>query len=241
MNDLTYKTEVFEGPLDLLLSLISKNKVDIMDIPIALILEQYMEYMDEMARLDMEIAGEFIVMASELMLIKSKMLLPRPLPEGEEDPRARLALSLLEYKYIKEASTELDERQKVYSLRFVKDTDEIPPDDSYVHPYSVSVLKSAMQRVLMRVAEEKNPQADNIRPIIKRKIVPVGAKIVFVMKYLLANGDTHVDTLFLTASSRSEIVALFMATLELLKADRVYVSSDGDDSDTSNFVIGIRH
>lgn len=238
MNELTYKTEVFEGPLDLLLSLISKNKVDIMDIPIALILEQYMQYIEQMARMDMEIAGEFIVMASELMLIKSKLLLPRPLPEGVSDPRAELALALLEYKYIKESSTELDERQKIFSSRFVKDTDEIKADDDHIRPYNVSVLKNAMLRVLMRVSETKKPQGDNIRPIIKRRIVPVGGKIVFVMKYLLKHGDTHIDTIFMTSSSRSEIVAVFMATLELLKADRIYVSCE--DEDTGNCVIGIR-
>ena len=78
MSDLNFRLEVFEGPLDLLLSLIAKNKVDIYDIPIALILDQYMEYIEQMRQMDMEIAGEFIVMAAELMLIKSRMLLPRP-------------------------------------------------------------------------------------------------------------------------------------------------------------------
>ncbi|MBE6637697.1 MAG: segregation/condensation protein A, partial [Ruminococcaceae bacterium] len=93
MSDLSFKLEVYEGPLDLLLSLIAKNKVDIYDIPIALILEQYMDYLEQMRLMDMEIAGDFIVMAADLMLIKSRMLLPKPSVEGEEeeDPRAKLA------------------------------------------------------------------------------------------------------------------------------------------------------
>ena len=85
MSDLNFRLEVFEGPLDLLLSLIAKNKVDIYDIPIALILDQYMEYIEQMRQMDMEIAGEFIVMAAELMLIKSRMLLPRPETEEKDE------------------------------------------------------------------------------------------------------------------------------------------------------------
>ena len=106
MNELNFRLEVFEGPLDLLLSLISKNKVDIYDIPIALILDQYMEYLDQMRQMDMDIAGDFIVMAADLMLIKSKMLLPKTVIDGEEpeDPRAELARSLIAYKQAKEAA-----------------------------------------------------------------------------------------------------------------------------------------
>ena len=103
MENPSYKLEVFEGPLDLLLRLIEKNKVQITDIPIALIFEQYMEYIDEMKRMDMEVAGEFIVMASELMLIKSRMLLPKP--ESDEDPRAKLAEALAEYSRMKAAAS----------------------------------------------------------------------------------------------------------------------------------------
>ncbi len=237
-QELTYKIEVFEGPLDLLLALISKNKIDIADIPISDILKQYLEYLDLMKHMDMEIAGEFIIMASELMLIKSKMLLPKPLPEGEEDPRQALAMALLEYKHIKDAAVDLDDRQKIYSGRFTKDTDEIPPDDTYVRPYASTVLRTAMLRVLMQLADSKEKKPDNIRPIIKRKIVPVSAKIVFIMKYLIKNGKTHLDTLFLTATSRSEVVALFMATLELIKADRLRIT-DIDEDDVSNCIIEI--
>ena len=106
MERLTYKLEVYEGPLDLLLDLIAKNKIDIMNIPIALICDQYMQYITDARAMDMELAGEFIVMASELLYIKSKMLLPRAEPD-EEDPRASLAEALLLYKQAKEAAEQL--------------------------------------------------------------------------------------------------------------------------------------
>ena len=102
MEALTYHLEAFDGPLDLLLSLIQKNKVEISDIPISLICDQYMAYVTEAERLDMDLASEFIVMASELMLIKSKMLLPKAEPE-EEDPRAELAEALIKYQQAKAA------------------------------------------------------------------------------------------------------------------------------------------
>ena len=102
MEAITYKLEQFEGPLDLLLSLISKNKVNIEDIPISLICDQYMSYIREAETLDMELATEFLVMASELMYIKSKMLLPKAAPD-EEDPRAGLADALLRYQQAKQA------------------------------------------------------------------------------------------------------------------------------------------
>ena len=102
----TYKLEQFEGPLDLLLSLIQKNKVSITDIPISLICDQYLEYITQAQKLDMELASEFIVMASELMLIKSKMLLPKE-NEEEDDPRATLTDALLRYQQAKEAAAKL--------------------------------------------------------------------------------------------------------------------------------------
>ena len=237
MTELTYKIEVFEGPLDLLLSLIHKNKVDICDIPINEIFQQYMAYLDEMKRMDMDIAGEFIVMASELMLIKSKMLLPRP-DENGEDPRAALAAALLEYKYIKEISEKLDEYQKEYEGRFVKETDEIPPDNDYVCPHSINLLKSALLRMLERRATESIQRPDNIRPIIKRKIVPVSAKIIGVMRALRRSGKTHFDKLFENVSSRSELVATFMAVLELLKVNRVIIhETENTQFDASDIII----
>ena len=117
-NKPSYKLEVFEGPLDLLLSLIAKNEIDIYDIPIAVIFEQYMDYINMMKRLDMEIASDFIVMASELMLIKSRMLLPKTVVDGVEvDPREELVQTLLEYRRAKEEAVYLADRYARFSGR----------------------------------------------------------------------------------------------------------------------------
>ena len=124
MEEITYKLEKFEGPLDLLLNLIHKNKVQIEDIPIALICDQYVEYIARAQSLDMELAVEFLNMASELMLIKSRMLLPREVPE-EEDPRARLAEAIARLEAARKAAAKLGDRYKIYGGRMAKDTDEI--------------------------------------------------------------------------------------------------------------------
>ena len=137
MDAITYRLEQFEGPLDLLLSLIQKNKVSITDIPIALICDQYMEYIEEAQALDMEIASEFILMASELMLIKSRMLLPKT-EENGEDPRMPLTDALLRFQQAKEAAGKLTPLYNFYSARMVKDTDEITVDKSFVKDYDVS-------------------------------------------------------------------------------------------------------
>ena len=124
MDAINYRLEVFEGPLDLLLSLIQKNKMSIDNIQIGIICEQYLEYIEAAQSLDMELASEFLVMASELMLIKSKLLLPKPEAE-EEDPRAALADALLKYQQAKEAAQKMALLYPRFSGRLEKDTDEI--------------------------------------------------------------------------------------------------------------------
>ncbi len=214
----TYKIEIFEGPLDLLLSLIYKNKVDITDIPIALIFDQYMEYLDRMREMDMDIAGEFIVMASELMLIKSRMLLPKP--EGEEnaeDPRTKLANALIEYKHAKEISEELDEMIRTYGGRMAKDTEEIPADDSFIAEHSVTLLQRAMTRMLLNRSKEEmlRQEAQMVRPIVRRKIVPVGVKVISVLKTVIRKKNVRFDEFFDHCTSRSELVATFLSLIHI--------------------------
>ena len=127
IEQITYRLDQFEGPLDLLLALIQKNKVSITDIPIALICDQYMEYLEEAQKMDLEIATEFIVMASDLMLIKSKMLLPHE--EGtENDPRREIQNALLLHQQAKLAAEKLKPMYDDYSGRFVKGQDSVPPE-----------------------------------------------------------------------------------------------------------------
>ena len=128
-SPITYRLDQFEGPLDLLLTLIQKNKFDIADIPISALCDQYMEYVESARTLDLDIASDFLLMASKLMLIKSRMLLPRE-RDGDEDPRSELAASVLEYAKAKCAATAFASMYAAYSGRFAKDTDEITPDNT---------------------------------------------------------------------------------------------------------------
>lgn len=221
--ELSFKLEQFEGPLDLLLTLISKNKVEISDIPIALIFEQYMEQIEIMQKLDMEIAGEFIVMASELMLIKSRMLLPRE-EEEAEDPRARLAAALEEYKRIKEASKVLSERYVTYSRRFVKDTDEVKSDTGYVAPHEAELLQSAIAKMFRRLqnADKESKEIEiPFERILRTPIVPVSVKIYSVLRTIKRRGHVSYTGMLATATSKSELIAIFMSVLELIKNSRI--------------------
>lgn len=248
MENIQFKLEAFEGPLDLLLKLIDKNKVEITDIPIALIFDQYMEHIEEMQRMDMEVAGEFIVMASELMLIKSKMLLPKPEDE-EEDPRAKLAAMLLEYQKMKQAAGYLSEQHGVYSGRMVKDTDEVKPDSGKIETQEADALRRVMLRMLRTMdktaLDEANREAATkpFERILRTPIVPVSGKIYGVIRYLVKNGEALYTSILLTAKSRSELIATFLAVLELMKKNRVTLRpvEETDFGEITDFKVNLNH
>lgn len=218
---LSYKLETFEGPLDLLLSLISKNKIDINDIPIALLCDQYMEYLSAAERFDIELSSDFIVMASELMLIKSRMLLPRT-DEEEEDPRETLAAYILEYKRAKEAGALLGELYSVYGLRMAKETDEITVDKSYVADHDAALLVKAYNRVLMHIKLSDKDAKKRFEPILKPvQTVSVAEVVGSLAKRLVRKRKMRIGTLFGEARSKSELITVFMAMLELLKSGLV--------------------
>ena len=232
-ESLNFKLEIFEGPLDLLLSLISKNKVDIYDIPISLILDQYLEYLEEMRRMDMDIAGEFITMASELMLIKSRMLLPKSPLEEDIDPRERLAQALIEYKRAKEAAVMLNENYMKYAGRIAKPMDEAPfqaiPE---LADQDAKLLEEAFARLMQRAKQLKEtmqPPEKTLENLLKKRVTPVPERIVGIMRYLYKNGRTSFDDLMLQSKTRSDIIASFAALLELLKARRVMIAKDDGD------------
>ena len=242
MDTLTYHLEAFDGPLDLLLSLIQKNKVEITDIPIALICDQYMEYITEAERLDMDLASEFIVMASELMLIKSKMLLPKAEPE-EEDPRAALAEALLKYQQAKAAAVLLNKAYAKFSGRMVKDTDEISVDKTFVADQSVTSLCQAVRRII--AYREEHPQADKVTftPMIAKPIVPVEAKIVGILRHFERKERVTMTSLIEDSVSVPDMIAVFLGILELLKLRRIVLVERDDVSDSvygidSEFIIG---
>jgi segregation and condensation protein A len=221
---LTYHLEAFDGPLDLLLSLIQKNKVEITDIPIALICDQYMAYITEAERLDMELASEFIVMASELMLIKSKMLLPKAEPE-EEDPRAALAEALLKFQQAKTAAAVLAKAYPKFSGRMVKDTDEISVDKTFVADQSVTSLCLAVRRI---IAYREEHAADKVTftPMIANPIVPVEAKIVGILRHFEEQERVSLTDLIEDSVSLPDMIAIFLGVLELMKMRRIVLAED---------------
>ena len=227
MEALTYRIEQFEGPLDLLLSLIQKNKVNIEDIPIALICDQYLEYIRAAQDMDMELAGEFIVMASELMLIKSRMLLPRE-KEEEKDPRAALADALLRYQQAKQAATKMVPLYQLYSGRMVKDTDEITVDTSYVADQQVTSLCAAVRRII--AANESRPKAEKqtFAPLVAKPIVPVEVKIVGILHHIDKKKNPSMKELLSDAVSLPDLIAIFLGILELIKVRKILIEEDPD-------------
>jgi len=232
MEEISYKLEVYEGPLDLLLDLISKNKVDIRDIPISLIFDQYMEYIEAMKRSDMEIAGEFIRMAAELMLIKSRILLPVQ-NEEEEDPRAALAAALIEYKRAKEAADFLQKQYGTFSGRFTKDTDEIKTNNFLEDGgHSIDLLEKAFKKLLNRnieLSKIKDEPEKMLSGLFKSRVIPIPEKIISILRYLYRVECESFERIMLMQRSRSELIASFVAILELVKNQRVFVSEDSDD------------
>ena len=228
MEAITYRLEQFEGPLDLLLSLIAKNKVSIADIPIALICDQYMEYIVEAQELNMEIASEFIVMASELILIKSKMLLPRPEAE-EEDPRAMLADALLRYKQAKEAAVKMAPMYAYYSGRMVKDTDEISVDKTFVSDQSPLVLQQAIRRIISYNNVLERAQQTAFKPMISKPVVPVELKIVGILSKMdKGGGKATLGELLDDSVSLPDLIAIFIGVLELIKVRRILIDESDD-------------
>ena len=191
MEQIIYKIELFEGPLDLLLSLISKNKMSIEDIKISVICDQYMEYINTMQKLDIELSSEFIVMASQLMLIKSRTLLPRMNDDDGEDPAEELARALLEYKRAKEASGKLGGLYSQFSGRYQKDTDEISPDRTYVADHSVDLLSKALMSVMSNIEVSDEVASEKIKPLISTRTVSVGEKVFAVLRILVVISMAH--------------------------------------------------
>ena len=236
MDAVTYKLEQFEGPLDLLLTLIQKNKVSITDIPISLICDQYMQYIGEAQELNMDVASEFIVMASELMLIKSKMLLPRD-EEDEEDPRAQLADALLRYQQAKEAAQKLTPLYAFYSGRMVKDTDEISIDKTYVQDQQVTDLCTAVRRIIAYNNALEKAATTTFTPMISKPIIPVELKIVSIIRTMEKRGVATLEDLIIGESTLPDIIASFLGVLELIKVRRLLVS---DETDETNALLSAR-
>jgi len=222
------KLEVFEGPLDLLLYLIKKNEIDIYDIPIATITEQYMEYMELMRMLDLNIAGEFLVIAATLIHIKSKMLLPPDekelLPEEEEDPREELVRRLVEYKKFKEVAGILQDLEGQRKKMFTRDIPfEVSPGEVFFEA-SLFDLITAFTRVLKDVPREM------FQEIIKDEFT-VEQKVHDLLHMLVRTPVMSLFSLFKNSKNKIEIIATFLAVLELIRLKEIIVVQNKNFSD----------
>ncbi len=232
---ITYRLDDFEGPLDLLLALIEKNKMDIHDIPIAKICDQYMEYINEAQTMDMDIASDFIIMASRLMLIKSRMLLPGA--ADREDPRTELVNQLELYMATKKAASELKPLFEAYSGRYTRAKTEIPPEKGAPMGLDPALLTEALGEMLSRInAIQPEPEL-MISPLIRTPIVSVEKKIEEILAELEERGAASLLTLLLPAPDKAEMMARFMGVLELVKLGRIFICRSVLDTREDNYVL----
>lgn len=227
-DDYKVSLEVFEGPLDLLLYLIKKDEVDIYDIPIERITNQYMEYLKLMRILDLNIAGDFIVMSATLMLIKSRMLLPVEQRQDQEDdeeddPRWDLVRQLVEYKKFKDAADHLELLELHQENVFVREGAHVDlgaPPDVDLHDASIFDLITALNEALGRVKEE------SLQEIFAEEFT-VSQKVSYIVETMRAVKRLCVTDLFGGMTSRQEIVCTFLAVLELIKLNKIQAVQDG--------------
>lgn len=237
-KEITFHLEVFDGPLDLLLHLIAKNKVEIKDIPISLILAQYLDYLNIMREFDLDIAADFIAMAAQLMLIKSKMLLPVHQEDAEtEDPRNVLVQALLEYQRYKAVSSELGVMSHDGMDLFVKSPEILERDKSALPIVCTPEdLLKAMEDILGRAEDRRPATALDFTGIVEREPFPVMQKLSHIISLFKKNRTLDFEMLVMSAKSRSEVVAIFLAVLELSKDYKIYI----EDKSESGYTLSLR-
>lgn len=230
------KLQVFEGPLDLLLHLIEKNKIDIYDIPIVEITSQYMEYIRQMEREDLNVMSEFLVMAATLLDIKCRMLLPKEVNEEgeEEDPRAELVEQLLQYKMYKYMSYELRDRQ-IDADRYFYREEDIPGEvksyvpavdlDSLLADVTLVQLRKIFKEVMRRQEEKIDPVRSKFGKIEKEE-VPLPDKLLYVEAYARTHKKFSFRTLLEKQKSKMHVVVTFLAVLELMKTGMIRVCQE---------------
>ena len=235
MNSIPVKLDAFEGPLDLLLHLIEKNKVDIYDIPIAMITDQYIEYIKAMEEDQLDIMTDFLVMAATLLRIKSAMLLPKDeeeTEEGEEDPRLELTRRLIEYKMYKYASMELKDMSIDASKRLYRD-EKIPDEvaqfkeevkaEDVIGDTTLQLLNRLFNDIMQRYNNRLDPIRSNFGKINKEE-VNFTEKVINIQKYGIKHKKCNFRKLINNSSSKVEIIVTFLGILELIKMGRVSVT-----------------
>lgn len=233
----TESLEDFDGPLDVIFLLLSKNKIEIQDVSISSILEQYLAYLDEMKRMDVEIASEFTAMASHLMLIKTKMLLSAAEQEEARSEMELLIQSLEQrqqkdaYARIQVAAGFLSQRNEIGLGMFTKGPEPMQRDRTYRYLHDKKDLILALAAMEEREARMLPPPAANFRGIVGTEPYPVTVKAAEVLRSLLSHGVTRFLSLFRFNKSRSEIVATFLAVLELCKLKSISVEQTDTEED----------
>lgn len=236
MESISYKLEHFEGPLDLLLHLIEKNKVNIYDIPIVEITSQYLDYVRQMEREDLNVVSEFLVMAATLLDIKAKMLLPKEVDEeGEEiDPRAELVQRLLEYKRYRLMADELADREDGAQKHLYK-VSTLPPEVAkYEPPVDLDSLLDGLtlarlQRIFEQVMKRKEDKIDPIRSnfgTIKREPVSLEQKTLYLLNFARSRRHFSFRQLLEGQADKLEVVVTFLAVLELMKIGKIQLTQE---------------
>ena len=220
---LSFKVNEYEGPLDLILHLISKHQMDICDIQISDLLDQYMATIRSWEEANLEVASEFLEMASRLVYIKTVSLLPRR--EEEADPRAELVGQLLEYQACKDAAALLARQNQGFSL-FVRAPMELETDNTYTRRHFPAELVRAYLEAVGKGRRKLPPQSEVFSPLVAKPFVSVTSRIFHILRRLYKKNTLPVDQLFGESQGRSELVATFMAVLELLKAKRIKMADD---------------
>lgn len=227
METISFKLDVFEGPLDLLLHLISKHKLNINDIEISKLLEQYLLYIEQAKEQDLELAGEFLEMAARLIYIKTVSLLPKP--QEAEDIKKELQGALIEYSLCKKAAEKLKVQFCGHDI-FVREPLKIKLDSEYKLKHPPEKLVEAFFRMNVKKADlMKKADEQKINAVVQQKVVSVISKVVFVLKNLYRHGKSRIDSLFDGMTGRSERVATFLAILELTKSGRIMISDDNTE------------
>ena len=236
MMGLTVKLQVFEGPLDLLLHLLDKNKVNIYDIPIVEITAQYLDYIAEMKRNDLNVMSEFLVMAATLIDIKSRMLLPAPETDEEEaeDPRTELVQQLLEYKMYKCMAYELRDRQMDAQKVLFKEPTipaevaeyEQPIDmEALVSDLTLAKLNDIFKSIMKKQVDEIDPVRSKFGKIEKEE-VSLADKMAYLENYCMVHSHFSFRNLLEAQASKMEIIVTFLAILELMKMGKIYITQD---------------
>lgn len=223
MSEILYKLDGFEGPLDLLLFLITKHKLDIANIQISVLLEQYLEYIDGIEEQDFEYAGEFLEMAARLILIKTLSMLPKH--EEAHEMKHELEGRLIEYSLCKQAASKLA-LCYVGDKIFVRQQAEIEIDRRYVGVHDKLELLEAYRLIFDKRRRNRPVEASVFRPIVSHRIVSVEAGIVCILKKLYNTGYCNVDEIFSGIDGKSEKIAAFLAVLELTKSGRIRLNED---------------